>query len=91
MLKKSRESKVKVMQQINVNSTIQTQNITGKQPYECSQSSTKVSVSLKGENHPKVCVLPMSLSLKDILESHVFLTQVLSPSSTCCKGQPLEN
>jgi len=79
------------MQQRNVNSRLQTQNITGKQPYECSQSSTKVSASLKGENHPKVCVLPMPLSQEDILESYVFLMQVLSPGLTCCKWQPLEN
>jgi hypothetical protein len=43
-------------------------NITGKQPHECSRSSTKISASFKGENHSKVCVLQMSLSLKDILE-----------------------
>jgi hypothetical protein len=55
--KNLQKSKVTVMQQRNVISRLPTE-IIEEQPHECSQSSTKVYPSLKGENHPKRVLSP---------------------------------
>lgn len=90
-LKKFTKSKLKVMQQRNINLRLQTQNITWKQQREHPQSWTKFSASWKEKTTQKPMFSPCHCHWKIFWNFMCFWCRFCPPSLTWWKCQPLEN